>query len=68
MKLDQEQGLRALAALKDNAHFGHYVKMLEAKRDDAVTRLLYDDHRDEALRGEARSYDQLIKQIKKATP
>lgn len=67
MKLDSKDTQRALAGLKDNGFFAHYVKMLEALRESAVTTLLYSDHPDEALRGEARSYDKMLKDIRKNT-
>lgn len=68
MSLDPKDTQRAMAGLKDNGFFGHYVKMLQKQRDDAVKRLLYSDHPDECLRGEARAYDQQLENIRKSTP
>jgi hypothetical protein len=58
---------RIFAGLKDNGFFGQYVKMLEAQRDKVTKQLLYSPMPDEALRGEARAYDLLLKEIRTNT-
>lgn len=56
----------AVARLKDNAYWRHYVHTLSAKRDAAVHNLLYGKENSlEALRGEARAMDQLVAQLKR---
>jgi acylphosphatase len=56
----------ALARLSDNAHWRHYVGTVVLKRDGAVRALLYgEDKNVQALRGEARAFDQLVDQLKR---
>lgn len=52
-----------LLRLKDNAHWRHYVSTLVELRDGAVKQLLHSDHPDEALRGEARAYEKMLRVI-----
>ncbi len=56
---------RVVAGLRDVPQFWDYVKTLEAKRDAAIHTLLYEPQpaNVEVLRGEARAYDTLIKDI-----
>ena len=68
MRLDPQESQRALAGLKENGFFRHYVKMLEALRETSVQQLLYSPMPDEALRGEARAYDKMLKDIRKHNP
>lgn len=51
------------AALGDNAFWRQYVSTLQEARDDAVRKLLASDHPDEAMRGEARAYENLLRTI-----
>lgn len=56
----------ALVRLSDNAHWRHYVSTVVAKRDAAVRKLLYGEGQEiQALRGEARAFDQLVDQFKR---
>ena len=57
-----------LLQLKDNAHWRHYVSTLEMAYNRAVEGLLNSDHPDEVLRGECRSYLNLLKTIHNNSP
>lgn len=61
----REDIARAVAPLLHHAPFRDYVKTLEAKRDDLVSQLLYepDESKVSSLRGEARAFDTMIKNI-----
>lgn len=56
-----------LLRLKDNAHWGYYVRSLEEKYNRRVESLLQSDHPDEALRGECRALLNQLKDIEKST-
>ena len=59
---------RIVAQLRDAPPFWDYVKTLEAQRDVCISQLLVeiDPAKVESKRGEARAYDELIKQIHQA--
>lgn len=52
-----------LLRLKDNAHWRHYVGTLRALREVTIKQLLISDHPDEAMRGEARAYEKMLRAI-----
>lgn len=57
--------VEALTRLADNAHWRYYVSTLQHKRDDAIRALLYGPPEEiHALRGEARAFDRIVKQLK----
>ena len=61
----REEIARVIAQLRDTPQFWHYVKMLEERRDAVIHQIMYEQTPDNVnvLRGEARAYDTLIKQI-----
>ncbi len=61
--LNRKELAENLLRLKGNVHFGHYVNTLEQTYNRSVEALLNSDHPDEALRGECRSYLNLLKTI-----
>ncbi|MDP9115546.1 MAG: hypothetical protein M3O20_17950 [Acidobacteriota bacterium] len=63
MSLDRKELAENLLRLNGNAHWGHYVRALEAQYNRSAEALLNSDHPDEALRGECRAYLRLLKQI-----
>ena len=59
---------RVIGHLRDSAAFRDYVKMLQDRRDQLVSRLLSeaDASKVESLRGEARATDTLLRDISNA--
>jgi len=57
-----------LLRLQDNAHWRHYVNTVELAYNRSVAALLLSDHPDEALRGECRTYFNLLKMIHNNSP
>jgi hypothetical protein len=64
----REEIARIVGLLRDSRPFWDYVKTLEDRRDAVIHQLLYEPQTSviEALRGQARAYDEQIAQIKKA--
>jgi hypothetical protein len=65
MSFSRAEMAENLLRLKDNAHWRYYVQTLEQTYNQRVESLLLSEHPDEALRGECRSYLNLLKQITK---
>ncbi len=63
MSFKRQDMADVLRHLNSNAHWGHYVRMLEQRYNDAVAQLLRSDHPDEAKRGECRSLLDLLTAI-----
>lgn len=55
---------RALAQLQGTPGYRDYVQTIESERESAIHKLLYATTDVEALRGEARSYDKILTQLK----
>lgn len=66
--LDRKALAAHLLRLQDNADWRHYVNTLEVTYNRAVEALLNSDHPDEVLRGECRSYLNLLKTIHNNSP
>jgi hypothetical protein len=61
--LDRRELAENLLKLNANAHWQFYVRALQAKYDGLLEAFLNSDHPDEALRGECRAYQKMLKQI-----
>ena len=57
-----------IAALSNNAYWRQYVRTLEQAKADAVRQLLLAPAADEALRGKAQAYEELLHTIRTNSP
>lgn len=67
--INREELASILRVLREAPAFGHFVKMLRVKRDDAVTRWVNAPATEaESGRGEIRAYDTILRMIDTNTP
>lgn len=67
MRTSPREAREVISQLRSAPGFRHYVQMLEARKDEAISLLLTCKPEDiESYRQKARAYDELLTEIKRA--